>query len=353
MHSFRANLRKHGLKLWFINYMGLLFTGLLLIIINFTGSTLWITHLWTSLKSAFLKATGLIVYDVVKLLFTQGLSLDGIWQLIVNQKALFEPFIWPSIYLLLGLVILNLLIISFHMAGIYSLTNQAIFEQKPPILSYFKKGFSKFFSVFILLLLIGILSLPFLAFAGWIDYHLLQSMTSGFTWQDNAMMWVSGILLALIILFICVVILMQLTIFAPAALFAEGIGPIGALARSFRHVILSFKRVSFTVIQLLFLFLLTGAFILTLNSPVLFAFVEPIIVGPLANLWNLLINLLVLPIICAGTSSIAILLLLQRYHRYLNPQSSSTEEQDKNKDAEQSSDESFTYALENHQSTDT
>jgi hypothetical protein len=337
------------MKLWFTNYIGILCTGLILLLINSIGFTLWVTHLWTSLKSAFVKATGGIALDLFKLLLTQGFSSDGLWQLVVNQKTLFEPFIWPLIYLLLGLALLNLLIISFHMAGIYSLTNQFVCKQKARILSYFKKGFSKFFPVFILFLLIGILSLPFLAIAVWIDYSLLQSITNNFTLQGNWIMWLLGILLALFILFICVVILMQLTIFAPAAMFAEDIGPFRALIRSFRHVFLSFKRVSLTVLQLLFLFLITGAFIFVLNSPGLFAFFEPFLVGSLANLWNILINILVLPVIYAGTSSIAILLLLQRYHRYLNPHSSSTEKED----TDQSTEKPFTFSLENHQSSDT
>lgn len=347
--SYRANLKKHGMKLLFTNYIGILITGFLLLTINSIGFTLWVTQLWASLKSAFFKATGQIAVNLFQLMFTQGLSSNGIWQLIINQKTLFEPIIWPLIYLLIALGLLNLLISSFHIAGIYSITNQAVCKQKASILSYFKKGFSKFFPVFILFLLIVILTLPFLAFAGWIDFLLLQAMTDGFTWQSNGFMWFLGILFAVLILLIFVIILMQLTIFAPAALFAEKIGPIRALVRSFRHVFFSFRRVSLTVIQLLCLYLLTGAFVLTLNSPALFTFIEPIVVGPLANIWNFLVNLVILPIILAGISTLANLLLLQRYHRYLISHSSE-EKQDTDPSIKE---DSFKFSLENNQSTET
>lgn len=282
--------------------------------------------------------------DLFNLLLSQRLSLLSLWQSIAEQKDLFEPFIWPTINLFVGLLLLNLLILSIHIAGIYSLTNQAVSKQKASIRSYFKAGFSKFLSVFVLFLLITTLSLPFLAFAGWIDYSLLQSMTHDFSWENNGWMWIIGILLSLLIFFICILTIMLLTLFAPVALFAEETGPIRALARSFRHVCFSFKRVSLTVVQLLILFLITVSFILVLNSPILFAFLEPFLVGTLANLWNMLINFFVLPILYAGICTTALLLLFQRYHRYLIPDSSVTN----NPPVE----DSFTYPLKDDQTTD-
>lgn len=297
MESFGTYLKRHGLKLWLFNLLGIIASSTVLV---FLGVIIFFLALLTGFFTIY--SLGNVPVDLTSPDF--GDQLATIFQ--YASLGVIGIILFLLIYFLLVA-----LVSSFQSGGQYAVANEAIKFDRVNIGTYFTSGFKNVFKLFLLSIISFFIYLPALILIGIGIWMMVP-------FNDFVLIIIgSGIILIAILLIFLVSIAI---IHAPFILVAENSGIIQSLIYSFRLFSKKFGQVFITCLSVFGVFLLYLFGEGLINLPVLLSILDPTSI--FFAISAIIVNLLQIAYRIAGLPlmvSISGLIIAYRYYKYLRP----------------------------------